>query len=143
MIIWYFQFCKWFVLSIKTMIYWQTFSPPQHLKPIPSYLCQYLPLSCLNLIQFNCNRVSKERKMNKVSSLTSEIFKWYFDTKIVLNYYEKKNVLAIEKNFWKSRLKAENLQKSLEQFIQTCSWRFLRSNKSEQFEFKPEKHIGI
>ena len=69
------QFCKWFVLSIETMIYWQTFFPPSHLKPIPSYLCQYLPLSCLNLIQFNCNCVSKERKMNKVSSLTSERFK--------------------------------------------------------------------
>jgi len=55
--------------------YWQTFFPPSHLKPIPSYLCQYLPLSCLNLIQFNCNCVSKERKMNKVSSLTSERFK--------------------------------------------------------------------
>ena len=36
--------------------------------------------------------------------------KWYFVTKIVLTYYEKKIVLVIEKNFWNSRLKAENLQ---------------------------------
>ena len=35
---------------------------------------------------------------------------WYFVTKIVLTYWEKKIVLAIEKNFWNSRLKAENLQ---------------------------------
>ena len=32
-----------------------------------------------------------------------------FVTKIVLTYCEKKNVLVIEKNFWNSRLKAENL----------------------------------
>ena len=35
---------------------------------------------------------------------------WYFVTKIVLTYCEKKIVLVIEKNFWNSRLKAENLQ---------------------------------
>ena len=29
----------------------------------------------------------------------SEMQKWYFVTKIVLTYYEKKNVLVIEKNF--------------------------------------------
>ena len=33
---------------------------------------------------------------------------WYFVTKIVLTYCEKKIVLVIEKNFWNSRLKAEN-----------------------------------
>ena len=48
--------------------------------------------------------------------------------------------------------------RSLKQFIQTvrgqnnfwlqnafltCSWRFLRSNKLEQLEFKSEKNIGI
>ena len=53
----------------------------------------------------------------------------------------EKIVLAIKKNFWNSRLKAENLQKILRSFIQkvkgqkkfwyksaflTCSWRFLR-----------------
>ena len=37
-------------------------------------------------------------------------FQYYFVTKIVLTYCEKKNVLVIEKNFWNSRLKAENLQ---------------------------------
>ena len=36
--------------------------------------------------------------------------KWYFVTKIVLTYCEKKNVLVIEKYFWNLRL---------EQFIQT------------------------
>ena len=34
---------------------------------------------------------------------------WYF-TKIVLTYCEKKIVLVMEKNFWNSRLEAENLQ---------------------------------
>ena len=36
--------------------------------------------------------------------------KWYFVTKIVLTYCEKKIVLVIENKFWKSRLKAEELQ---------------------------------
>ena len=45
---------------------------------------------------------------------------WYFVTKIVLIYCEKKNVLVIEKNFWNSRLKLElaKILRSLEQFIQ-------------------------
>ena len=65
--------------------------------------------------------------------------KWYFVSKIVLTYCEKKNILVIKKNFWNSRLQAENL---VEQFIEewrsvqflkqnaflTCSWRFLRSD---------------
>ena len=68
----------------------------------------------------------------------------------------KKNVLVINKNFWNWRLKANNMQNFwdhyLEQFIQTvkrqknfltCSWRFRRSNKLEQLEFKLEKNIGI
>ena len=36
--------------------------------------------------------------------------KWYFVTNIVLTYCEKKKILVIEKNFWNSRLKAENLK---------------------------------
>ena len=39
-----------------------------------------------------------------------KIKKWYFVTKILLTYCKKKLVLVIEKNFWNSRLKAENLQ---------------------------------
>ena len=42
--------------------------------------------------------------------------KWYFISKIVLTYCEKKNVLMIEKNFWNSRLK-------------TITTFFLRSNR--------------
>ena len=72
----------------------------------------------------------------------------------------KKNVLVIEKNFWNSRLKAENLKffeitrtiysssERSEQFLVTecfltCSWKFLISNKLEKLEFKLEKIIGI
>ena len=36
---------------------------------------------------------------------------WYFVIRIVLTYCEKKIGLVIEKNFWNSTLKAENLQK--------------------------------
>ena len=36
--------------------------------------------------------------------------KWYFVTKIVLTYCEKKNVLMVKKNFWNSRLEAEKLK---------------------------------
>ena len=40
--------------------------------------------------------------------------------KIVLTYtLWQKIVLVIKKNFWNSKLKAENLQNFLEQFIQT------------------------
>ena len=59
----------------------------------------------------------------------------------------RKNVPVIEKNFWNSRLKPENLQKigdlELEQFIQIVKVvRFLRSNTLEQLEFKLEKLFG-
>ena len=40
-----------------------------------------------------------------------------------------------------------NSEKSEQFFVKecflTCSWRFLRSNKLEQLEFKLEKNIGI
>ena len=61
-------------------------------------------------------------------------------------------------NSWPSASNFKFFSRSLEQFIQTvkrseqflvtecfltCSWRFLRSNKLEQLEFKLEKIIGI
>ena len=69
-------------------------------------------------------------------------------------------VLGIEKIFWNSKLKAENLQtikitrtiySNTERPIQflkqntfsTCSWRFLWSDTLEQLRFKLEKLIGI
>ena len=64
----------------------------------------------------------------------------------------EKIVLVIEKHFWNSRLKAGNLQEFRDHYNNlfkhwkvrqnvslTCSWRFLRSNKFEQLEFKLEK----
>ena len=48
----------------------------------------------------------------KANILTNQ--KWYFVTKIVLTYCEKKKVLVIEKNFCNSRLKAKNMQEKLE-----------------------------
>ena len=72
----------------------------------------------------------------------------------------RKNCSSDRENFLKfeaeGREFAKNLR-SLEQFVQTvkdqkisdqntfltCSWRFLRSNKLEQLEFKLEKIIGI
>ena len=74
--------------------------------------------------------------------------KWYFVTKIVL---------VIEKKLLKFEAEGQEFAKllrSLKQFIQTvkgqinfwyqnafltCSWRFLRSNKLEQFKFKLKK----
>ena len=42
-------------------------------------------------------------------------------------------------------LNSERLEQCLvtEYFFLNCSWRFLRSNKIEQLEFKLEKSIGI
>ena len=53
----------------------------------------------------------------------------------------EKIVLVIEKTFeWKVRTQNNFWQQNV--FL-TCSWRFLRSNKLEQLEFKFEKIIGI
>ena len=85
---------------------------------------------------------------------------WYFVTKIVLTYSEKKLFyLVIEKNFWNSRFEGRDFAKILrsitrtiysksersEQFLVTdCFFNsFLRSNKLEQIEFKLDKNIGI
>ena len=48
------------------------------------------------------------------------LMKWYFVTKIVLTYCEK-IVLVIEKNFWNSKLKAENLKKLWDHYRTICS----------------------
>ena len=72
----------------------------------------------------------------------------------------EKIVFVIEKIFWNSRLKVENLQKFWDysnnllkqwkvriifgnKIFFNFSWRFLRSNKLEQLEFELEKNIGI
>ena len=52
--------------------------------------------------------------------------KWYFVSKIVLSYFEKK----IVNNFWSSRLKAESLQK----FWDQLSNLFEQRNVSTIFE---------
>ena len=83
---------------------------------------------------------------------------WYFVTKIVLTYCEKKIVLVIEKKLLKFEAEDRefsNFLRSLEQFIQivkgqnnflqknaflTFPWRFLISNKLEQLQFKLEKN---
>ena len=61
---------------------------------------------------------NKNKIMLYVYVFMTEDMKWYFVTKIGLTYCEKNAFL-------------------------TCSWRFLRYNKLEQFEFKLEKIIGI
>ena len=76
-------------------------------------------------------RELEERERKVIDETYFILKKWYFVTKVVLTYCEKKIVLVIEKNFWNSRLKA------------TCSWRFLISDKLEQLELKLEKNIGI
>ena len=55
--------------------------------------------------------------------------KWYFVTKIVLSYCEKKNVLLIKKNLLKFEAEGREFAKclrSLEQFIQT-----VKGNKTQ------------
>ena len=85
--------------------------------------------------------------------------KWYFVTKTVLTYCEKKICSSDQEKLLKfeaERREFANFLRSLEQFIQTvkgqnnfqkafltCSWRFLRSNLLEQLEFELEKIIGI
>ena len=48
--------------------------------------------------------------------------KLYFVSKIVLTYYQR-NYLVIQKNFWNSRLKAENLQIFWESLFEQCKVR--------------------
>ena len=45
------------------------------------------------------------------------LFKYLVVSKIVVTYFEKKNVLVIKNNFWNSRLKAENLQNFWDHYI--------------------------
>ena len=45
-----------------------------------------------------------------ITTFFTTLMDWYFVTKIVLTYCEKKIVLFIEKNFWNLRLKVENFQ---------------------------------
>ena len=55
-------------------------------------------------------------------------------TKIVLTYLWEIIVLVIEKNFWNWRLRVENLQTIFgNRIFITSFWRFLRSDKLEQF----------
>ena len=84
----------------------------------------------------------------------------YFITKIVLTYWEKKNVLVIEKTFgiwgWRPRIcKIFEITRTIysnsersEQFLVkewflACSWRFLISNRLEKLAFKLEKLLGF
>ena len=56
------------------------------------------------------NQIKRVKLSEKIRNYCSSLRdKWYFVTNIVLTYCEKKIVLVIEKNFWNSRLKAENL----------------------------------
>ena len=72
------------------------------------------------------------------------IEQWYFVTKIDLIYCEKKNVQLIKKNFWNWRLEAKNLQNVWDHNNNLFKqWRFLTSNRLEQFELVLEKNIGI
>ena len=63
-------------------------------------------------------------------------FQWYFVSKIVLTYCEKKLFQFIRTMYVFDQFLKQNA------FL-TCSWRFLRSNTLEQLEFKLEKIIGI
>ena len=82
---------------------------------------------------------------------------WYFVTKIVLTYYEKKLFQLSRKTFeiqgWLPRICkifeiTMTIYSNSEQLLVTecffliCSSRFLISNKLEQFKFKLEKFIG-
>ena len=64
--------------------------------------------SWAHLLYWGVSCLHKSRTNSLVITLRA---KWYFVTKIVLTYCEKKIVLVIEKSFWSSRLQAENLQK--------------------------------
>ena len=72
-------------------------------------------LSCLYNIFFGIFHISKLNwSLNNLTlKFESEVEsnEWYFVTKIILTYWEKKIVLLIEKNFWNLRLKPENLEK--------------------------------
>ena len=88
--------------------------------------------------------------------VTKILCNWYFVTKIVLTYCEKKLFQWSRKTFeirgWKQRIcktfevtrKIDSNSRSEQFWYQnaflTCSWKFLRSNK---LEFKFEKILGF
>ena len=108
----------------------------------------------IQIVIIICNFAYRTRKKNIVQKL-------YFATKIILTYWEKKKCSSDGQKLLKFEAEGQEFAKklgSVEQFIETvksqnifwwqnsfltCSWRFLRSNKSEQLEFKLEKIIWI
>ena len=97
------------------------------------------------------------KKTWKIFSKVGMVFCYYNCSDLLW----EKIVPVIEKFFWNSRPSASNLQNFWDHLnnlfkqwkvrtisghrmiFLTCSWRFLRSNKSEQLWFKSEKIIGI
>ena len=71
------------------------------------------------------------------------MWEWYFNTKIVLTRCEKKysSDFDITKSIYSNSERSE--QFLVKTCFLSCSWRFLRSNRLEQSEFKLEKFIGI
>ena len=102
--------------------------------------CRFFSLICLSGTQLEMGR--KDERMVFCYQNCSDLL-W------------EKIVLVIEKNFWNwifkifeiTRTIYSNSQRSEQSLVTecflTCSWRFLRSNKLEQLEFKLEKIIGI
>ena len=112
------------------MLSW-TLLPFYHLEPITFYLPwkNCLPVALSEIIEFfllsnfplisnyiqllaeKCPQIytfSLSYQCSKKEEWKDGLQNWYFVTKIVLTYCEK--TMAIKKNFWNLRLKAENLQ---------------------------------
>ena len=80
-----------------------------------SYGKENAPVSCVNSLDNNYPEYVRthhmfSRILNFLFVIVFSREEWYFVTKIVLTYCEKKIVLVIEKNFGNSRLKTENLK---------------------------------
>ena len=83
---------------------------------LSAYLGTYLEIPQIFLYEwkgklFVCKlQLSKVDLTMNVAARMFEWIVWYFVTKIVRTYCEKKIVLVIEKFFWNLRLKAENMK---------------------------------
>ena len=68
---------------------------------------------------------------------------WHFVSKIILTCCEKKIVLVIQKNFWNSRLKVENLQTYWDHWNNLLKQGKVRTIFEIELQFKLEKIIRI
>ena len=113
----HFNVASWFPDNVRIKPHFNTQCPLSPTVPAALHYSRSAPLFCA-FFRVPVEQLLKDLQLFFLPDTTTTPLQytaildhqWYFVTKIVLTYCEKKIVLVIEKNFWNSRLKAKNLQ---------------------------------